>query len=292
VIEYPDDQQIVSEADKHGLPTEVLVRDLVRIVELLNLRAQGFFSDTSVLAGSMALRCAKSPRFTIYDADFSVGVEAGQNPEDFQRQLAYQDDDLEITPGPMIPHDRGRTAWKFEPITYDPVFTTLAPEDRQFKADVSYRGLVEEGVEVELLVPYDLDLWSETPTVWVMDIHEVIAEKTLGWCKNQLVKHYADLGFIAIASIGRDVLEVNSARARTALDAKLEQMKKLQPAEYAAFDSIDDVIQVLARRPRFDREQWLKLIYIRHHRDRYQEDLLVKAVQTRLVPLLRGEIAS
>jgi len=37
MIEYPDDDATEKEAEKHGIPEAVLVRDLVRIVEVLNL---------------------------------------------------------------------------------------------------------------------------------------------------------------------------------------------------------------------------------------------------------------
>jgi len=75
VIRYPDDQATEAEADRHGIPNFVLVRDLVRIVEVLNLARQDFFGTQSVLAGSMALRCFNTPRFTVYDADFATTVE-------------------------------------------------------------------------------------------------------------------------------------------------------------------------------------------------------------------------
>ncbi len=63
MIEYPEDGATEKEAEKNGIPDFVLIRDLVRIVEVLNLDAQDFFSSKSVLSGSMALRCFGSPRF-------------------------------------------------------------------------------------------------------------------------------------------------------------------------------------------------------------------------------------
>jgi hypothetical protein len=56
MIDYPEDQATQEQAEKHGIPEPVLIRDLVRIVEVINLERKGFFGERSVLAGSMALR--------------------------------------------------------------------------------------------------------------------------------------------------------------------------------------------------------------------------------------------
>jgi hypothetical protein len=94
VIDYPDDRSIAAEADRHNIPEPVLVRDLVRVVEVLNLKAKDFFSERSVLAGSMALRCFDSPRFTVYDADFSTSSQTISPATAMKDKLAYRDDDL------------------------------------------------------------------------------------------------------------------------------------------------------------------------------------------------------
>lgn len=143
MIDYPDDRRIAAEANRHDIPEPVLVRDLMRVVEVLNLKAKEFFSERSVLAGSMALRCFGSPRFTVYDADFSTSSQTVNPPAMMKDKLAYRDDDLEITPAPLVPHDDGGTAW------------------------------------------------DEDPAVYIMDPHETLAEKILGWCAHRQVKHYA-----------------------------------------------------------------------------------------------------
>ncbi len=74
MIDYPDDDELRAQSREHDLALPVLVRDIVRVVEVLNLGAKRFFKKDSVLAGSMALRCFGSPRFTVYDADFSTCV--------------------------------------------------------------------------------------------------------------------------------------------------------------------------------------------------------------------------
>ena len=85
----------MAQAKTQDLPAPVLVRDVVRLVEILNLSRQDFFSDQSILAGLMGLRCFGSPRFTVYDADFSTSTKAVDPPTAFKEMLAYRDDELE-----------------------------------------------------------------------------------------------------------------------------------------------------------------------------------------------------
>jgi hypothetical protein len=212
-----------------------------------------------------------------------------------RRMLAYEDDDLVITPAKLTPHDTGRTAWKSEPISYDPVFTNLVPdrEDRSFKADISSRGLVCEGIQRELQVPYEMDLWAEPPTVWIMDPHEVVAEKTLGWCVHRLAKHYADLGFIALASQPaiEPLIALDEAKLRNTLADKLEAMRALQPSRCAEYRSIDDLANDLDRAPKLSLDQWRDLIYVREHHRRFAPRLLIAAVRKLLAPMLRSASA-
>jgi hypothetical protein len=290
VINYPRDQGIRQQAKVHGLPEPVLVRDLVRIVEVLNLKKQGFFAKRSVLSGSMALRCFGSPRFTVYDADFSTSSEL-VSPEQMQDMLVYNDEDLDISPEAFEAHDAGETAWKYAPITYTPVFTALVPDpaDRSFKADVSFRGLEMDGLEMPLAVPYSLDIWDEAPIVQVMDPHEAVAEKVLGWCVHRGVKHYADLAYVALAQTDPKVLELKLRypKVRDILDEKLRTMTKLQPDYYARFRHIDALVGDLARPVSFDAKQWKGIMYIAGQRRRFTRQLSENAVREILVPALR-----
>jgi len=292
VIRYPADQATEAEADRHGIPYPVLIRDLVRIVEVLNLERQGFFGPQSVLAGSLALRCFNTPRFTVYDADFATTVEAKRGRSEMHDMLRYVDDDLEITPAELMPHDTGGTAWKSEPIAYLPAFTDLAPDGtREFKADISNRGLVLPGQEHQLHLPYDLGIWDEPPVVWIMDPHEITVEKVLGWVVHRAAKHYADLAFIALAGQPESgpLLRLDRTTLRNALAAKLEAMRGIQPDKYASFASLDDVVRALRADPVFSRDEWDRLVYLRPLRDRFNQATLKRAVQTLLVPLLLSE---
>jgi hypothetical protein len=289
VIRYPDDQATEGEAVRHGIPDFVLIRDLVRVVEVLNLAKQDFFGAESVLAGSMALRCFNTPRFTVYDADFATTVEAKRSRSAMRDMLRYVDDDLEIAPAELTPHDAGGTAWKAEPITYLPAFTDLAPDDtREFKADISNRGLVLPGQEQQLRLPYDLGIWDEPPVVWIMDPHEIAAEKILGWVANRATKHYADLAFIVLAAQQEagPLLRLDRTILRETLAAKLETMRKIQPDRYASLGSVEDVTRALQMDPSFSADEWEKLVYLRARRDRFSQATLKSAVQTLLVPML------
>lgn len=291
MINYPTDQDLLKVAAEHDIPPEVLVRDIVRVVEVINLERKGFFNERSVLAGSMALRSFGSPRFTVFDADFSTSKDT-VNPETQMTDLLhYEDEDLTITPSPLVPNSDGGDTWKSAPIEFTPVFTSLVPEERarQFKADVSFRGLIRSGREEQLAVPYDLGLWDEAPVVFVMDPVEVVAEKILGWCVHGLVKHYADLGYLAIVSQPGPNQRLSLPRddLREAIAEKLERMRQLQPDRYAAFDSLESIIDTLAASPELNRVQWEQLVYVRKSRHTLSQATIQSAVQKILVPLVR-----
>lgn len=290
MIEYPDDSDVLQAASACGLPPPVLIRDLVRIVEVLNLRQQNFFNKTSVLAGSMGLRCFDSPRFTVFDADFSTSTDTIRPETELRKMLAYSDDSLDISVESFHPHDLKGSAWEASPINFAPAFTALvpAPNDRQFKADISFRGVMLDGLERDLSVPYDLGLWTDTPSVWVMDPHETVAEKILGWCAHRQLKHYADLGFIAIsAEQANGAIRLQDALLRNTTAAKLEVMRKHQPGTYQGFPSFESLVDELAKPARFPVDEWRKMMYVLDARNIYKPGVLVTAVQNLLVPRLR-----
>jgi hypothetical protein len=290
MIDYPEDQQLREQASRHDLQAPVLIRDIVRVVEVLNLRAERFFNKHSVLSGSMALRCFGSPRFTVYDADFSTSAETVDPPASMTELLRYSDEDLDIIPAEAVAADQRETLIQIEPIRFDAAFTSiaLADQDRQFKADVSFRGLLLDGREVPFDTPYSLSLWNEAPTVWVMDPVEVLAEKILGWCVHGLVKHYADAAWITIAAqTPGSALAFPYPHLRDVLHDKLEIMRDLQPDTYRAFPSVDAVVGKLAQPPQFDQVQWQKLVYLQAHRAAYSQEDLRRVVQETLAAGLR-----
>jgi hypothetical protein len=290
MIDYPEDERLREQASRHDLQAPVLIRDVVRVVELLNLRAKQFFNKRSVLSGSMALRCFGSPRFTVYDADFSTSAATVDPPASMTELLRYSDENLDIIPATARAADRRETLVQIEPIRFDAVFTNivLAEEDRQFKADISFRGLLLDGREVPIATPYSLGLWVEPPAVWVMDPIEALAEKILGWCAHGLVKHYADAAWITIAAQTQgSPLAFAYPQLREVLHDKLELMRALQPNMYSSFPSVEAVIGKLAQPPDFDRVQWQKLVYLQAHRAAYSQADLRRIVQQTLAPEIR-----
>jgi hypothetical protein len=291
VIDYPSDNAVQDQAREHGIPPPVLIRDLVRVVEVINLRERNFFNKRSVLAGSMGLRSFGSPRFTVYDADFSTSTDTVNPETKMKEMLSYEDDDLVIAPAPLVPSADGGDAWKSAPIGFEPTFTALVPDQRErtFKADVSFRGLVREGMEMPLQVPYDLKIWSDPPTVFVMNPVETVAEKILGWCVHGLVKHYADLAYIAVVSIPgpAQLIELRRNELRETAADKLEKMRGLQPQRYAAFNSLEALIRKLEADPQIDQSAWDALVYLKARRHIFTPAFVQRAVQEILVPLLR-----
>jgi hypothetical protein len=267
-IIYPSDDQLSDAADRTGIPIDVLIRDTVRLVEICNLLARGFFASDSVLAGSMALRGFGSPRFTIADVDFSTSTERATPDASLVDLFRYQDDLLDIIPEGAHPNDERSTLMKVQPIRFDPAFSVvpLTPDQLRFHADVSFRGLVKAGVEVPLVHEHlpGLRLGDEALTVWVMDPAETMAEKILGWCAHGSVKHYVDVAWIATASdMPEFSFRINYQELRDTLGDKLEVMRDLQARIYADLPSVDAVVGELGRPPTLDQSQWGRLAFLK-----------------------------
>ncbi len=56
MIRFPSLDVIEERSNKLRIPLPVVVRDIARLVEILNLKEKGFFDARSVLAGGMAMR--------------------------------------------------------------------------------------------------------------------------------------------------------------------------------------------------------------------------------------------
>lgn len=291
MIDYPEDAQLHEQIAIHDLPGPVLIRDIVRVVEVLNLNAKQFFNKRSVLSGSMALRCFGSPRFTVYDADFSTTAATVDPPDSITPLLRYSDENLDIIPLGAEPSDQRKSLITVEPIRFDAAFTAIAltEQEQQFKADVSFRGLLLDGRQVPFTTPYTLRLWQEAPAVWVMDPLKTLAEKILGWCVHGTVKHYADIGWITLAAQQPgSPLVFTHFKLREVLDEKLRIMRILQPALYEPYPSVEAIVGKLAQPPQLDRGQWQKLVYLQGQRTTYSETELARIVQHTLAPGLRG----
>jgi hypothetical protein len=58
MIDYPEDERLREQAKQHDLQAPVLIRNIVRVVEVLNLRAQRFFNSEAFYPARW--RCAAS----------------------------------------------------------------------------------------------------------------------------------------------------------------------------------------------------------------------------------------
>lgn len=56
----------------NGLEYPDVVRDVVRLAAIANMREQNFLNKDCVLVGGMGLRLRGSTRFTIFDTDSSI----------------------------------------------------------------------------------------------------------------------------------------------------------------------------------------------------------------------------
>lgn len=283
MIRFPDSDLLARLAPRLGLPVAVIVRDLARYVEILNLRDKDFFDPKhSVLGGGMAMRTYGSQRVTVYDADLATTTLTSR--DHLHDLLAYEDRDIEITPAPLVPTADSGKVWKSDPVRFEPYALTLplTDDDKTFKVDIATYGLLDTGRERELSDPYGLDLWETggAPSVLVMSLEEIAAEKTLGWCAHRLYKHYADLAFI-----GHQLADqIDPGKLRDLTEAKLDNMKKLQPRLYEHLDSLADMVRALEDPTPLPPAAATQVKFLRNP---YTTDEVRRYVRGDYVPLLR-----
>ncbi len=87
-----DDQIIQFCRARPGLTEEQVVRDIVRIVCIVNLVHNGTLDGkNTVLCGGMAMRCLDSPRMSVFDGDTASRSEP--DPEVLRDAISYEDPD-------------------------------------------------------------------------------------------------------------------------------------------------------------------------------------------------------
>lgn len=285
MINFPDDQSAAAWARSHKMPIESLMRDIARLVEILNLDAQGFFHERSVLSGSMALRSFGSTRFTTYDTDLSTS--ADKTREELAQMLAYDDKrNFVLTPTQLNPTSNKGDVWRSKPVRFEPVYSLLdlSHDDKKFAVDVSHRKLLNDGKPYPLKIQYaeDLKIWGPQgpPDIYVMDLTEICAEKILGWCANGRFKHYADIAFIA-AAYHR---QISPKQLQQDTMDKLAAMSELFPTQYDGLTTMEDLIARLQPPIDVPPRQWENISYVERS---FSQTDLQKMVETWLIPMLR-----
>jgi hypothetical protein len=165
---------------------------------------------------------------------------------------------------------------------FDPLWMTAAIEDndRRFKVDLASYGRLEDGKERPLTDPYELGLWSgQAPSVMMMRLEEIAAEKTLGWCAHRLYKHLADLAFIGEQLHDR----IDRQLLRNLTSDKLEIMRELQPNIYQDLRSLADVIAALENPGPITPAQQRGIRFLRNP---YTPEQVIHVVREWYVPLL------
>lgn len=273
----------------HGLQYSDVVRDVVRLAAVANMRAENFLNKDCVLVGGMGLRLRGSNRFTIFDTDSSVR-KPPIDKDAVTDGLTMKTDDLEIEPKDQRSWAEGSLILTAKPVVYKAFFagTPTKGIEGEFSLTVSERGLGEAPEWLELAVrSYPTLVFDPTPLVPVMQLDEQTAEKILGWCGNSMAKHYVDLGWIC-RELG-DALD--GEILRNEVENKLAVNRKLIPA-FRGFGQIADLIPPLADPEKFfgplNREKDRRTGSLKFVGDGMSLDEAKAYIRERIVPLLAG----
>jgi hypothetical protein len=221
-----------------GVPREDIVRDIVRIVSVAKMAADGTLNDDWVLAGGMGMRLRGSPRFTRFDTDTS---RRGGVPEDATLAMALRLDEDALTVR-AAGFNEGVQLVTVAPVEFTPYFAALGeePPSDSFSFTVSGRGLIEPAQLLTLVYPY-LELVLPETMVPVMDLTEQVAEKICGWCIHGLVKHYVDVAWAFLELPG----EIRAERLGPLVETKLSIGRKLFERAYTEFPTLKEVLKAM-----------------------------------------------
>lgn len=237
LLDLPDDldhqiEELVAENPR--LTIEDVVRDIARIICILNLVERGTLDEKTVVCGGMALRCYHSSRFSIYDTDTST-AETPLDRQGLALALEFENDDIRMRVASPQEWDYGYKLVTAQPITYEPFFTTLVESDT-FSLSISHRGLERPAEWREIVTGYPFSLGiPEGTLIPVMNLHEILAEKVVSWWLFGHAKHYADIGFIGSLLHLDDAYLDNGVRAdiRELVEKKLEVNAELHEERIA-----------------------------------------------------------
>jgi len=233
-----DDQIIAFCKARSGLSEEQVVRDIARIVCIVNLVRNGTLDGTNtVLCGGMAMRCLDSPRMSVFDGDTSSRSEP--NPEVLRDAISYEDEEIAIKAGPV---QRGDELITFRPIEYDARFSALPGARDEFSLSVSHRGVERPALWRPLNHRYPFPLLAqEDLEVPIMDPDEIMAEKIVAWWLFGHAKHYNDIAFLAGRMV-RDGRRDRDPKVKklvgVLVEKKLERNREVSPNLASRVDAL------------------------------------------------------
>jgi predicted nucleotidyltransferase component of viral defense system len=248
-LDYPSDAFIAQFARTHRLTPADVLRDIARLVAIHQMTVEAkFLNDNCVLCGGVAMRFYGSRRFTVTDTDASYRLD-DWDELDLQAALDIEVEDLTIEAGDPAYWQRKNRLTTAQPVEFSEEFSNFRSDRRQrtFKVTVSRRGLIEPACWHPIVHDYP-DMGIENIEVPVMDINEQLAEKILGWSVNGLAKHYLDCAWIS----GQMRAEISRETIIRCLTKKLDDAKKREPSNYAAFANVDDL-----RKPLEEGDSWM-----------------------------------
>jgi hypothetical protein len=284
-----DDQIIDFCKTRPGLTEEQVVRDIARIVCIVNLVRNGTLDGTNtVLCGGMAMRCLDSPRMSVFDGDTSSRNEP--DPEVLRDAISYDEEEITIKAGPL---QRGDELITFRPVEYDARFSQLRGAQDEFSLSVSYRGVERPTLWRPLNHRYTFPVLSENLEVPIMEPDEIMAEKIVAWWLFGHAKHYNDIAFLAARMMneaGRNRSPEVKGRMNSLIDTKLGRNRDVS----ASLANRVDALTPSERRRRLEEPEdhvdpdqhkgFNSLAYLHGPRpDRAQVDRLVQRI---VLPLL------
>jgi len=238
VEENIDEQIIEFCATRPGLSEEQVVRDIARIVCIVNLVANGTLDgENTVLCGGMAMRCLDSPRMSVFDGDTSSRVEP--DPGVLRDAISHDEEEITIKAGAWR---RGDKLITFRPVEYDARFSQLAGAKDEFSLSVSHRGVERPALWRTLNHRYPFPLLARDVEVPIMDPDEILAEKIVAWWLFGHVKHYNDIAFLAARMVrdGRRDRDPNVRKlVGDLIDVKLRRNREIGAAQAGRVDALN-----------------------------------------------------
>jgi hypothetical protein len=232
------DEQIIEFCKtRPGLSEEQVVRDIARIVCIVNLVADGTLDgENTVLCGGMAMRCLDSPRMSVFDGDTSSRSEP--DPEVLRDAISHDEEEITIKANTWR---RGDELITFRPVEYDARFSQLPGAKDEFSLSVSHRGVERLALWRALNHRYPFPLLAQDVKVPIMDPDEILAEKVVAWWLFGHAKHYNDIAFLAARMVheGRRDRDPNVKKLVSDLiEVKLQRNREIGATQAGRVDAL------------------------------------------------------